>query len=117
MIDDTHLCHQLLRHDGFAFVVLIIRGELQLVNGMAEVVSGALVPQVWNQFVYVLVVRRLEGTTGGEVDIAGDLVDTETTRDVATLMSLILQFFRPTFFHALVYPIKLQCSQRMHVGE
>ena len=32
-------------------------------------------------------------------------------------MGLILQFFRPTLFNALVYPINLQRSQGMHTGD
>ena len=111
MVDDSHRCHQSLRHDRFTFVVLIVRGKLQMVDGVTEVMSNTLFLQVWDQIVYVLVVGRLEGATRGEVDVAGDLVDTETARDVATFMGLILQFFRPTFFNALVYPINLRCSQ------
>ena len=113
MIDDSHLCHQGLRHDGFTFVVLIVRGKFQLMDGVTEVVSDTLLLQIWDQFVYVLVVRRLEGATRGEVNAAGDLVDTDTTRNITTFMRLILQFFRPTFFDALIYPIKLRRLQRM----
>ena len=102
MIDDSHLCSQSLRHGGFTFIVFIVRGKLQLVDSVTEVMSNTLFLQVWNQFVYVLVVRRLEGATRGEVDVTGNLVDTETTRDVATLMRLLLQLFCPTFVNALI---------------
>ena len=90
MVDDSHLCHQYFCHGGFTFVVLIVRGKLQMVDGVTEVMSNSLFLQVWDQIVYVLVVRRLEGATRGEVDVASDLVDTETARDVATFMGLIL---------------------------
>lgn len=76
MVDDSHRCHQSLRHDRFTFVVLIVRGKLQMVDGVTEVMSNTLFLQVWDQIVYVLVVGRLEGATRGEVDVASDLVDT-----------------------------------------
>jgi hypothetical protein len=117
VIGDTQLFHQGLRHHGFTFVVLVVRGKLQLVDGVTEVMSNTLVLQVWDQLVYVLVVRRLEGATRGEVNIASDLVDTEATRDVATFMRLILQFFRPTFFNTLIYSVKLWRSQGIHAEE
>lgn len=41
MIDDPNLSPQGLRHDGFAFVVLIVGGKLELMDGMAEIVSDA----------------------------------------------------------------------------
>ena len=41
------------------------------------------------------------------MDVASDLVNTETTSNVATLVRLILQLFRPTFFYALLYRINL----------
>lgn len=56
MIADSHLGHQGLRHCGFAFVILIVRRKLQLVNAMAEVMSDALFFQIWDQFINVLVV-------------------------------------------------------------
>jgi len=62
MIDDSHLRHQGLRHGRFVRVVLIVRSKLQLVDGVTEVVSDPLFLQVRDQFVNVLVVRRLEGT-------------------------------------------------------
>jgi len=89
MINDSHLSHQGLRHDGFAFVVLIVCGKLQMVDAVTEVMSDTLFLQVRDQFINVLVVRRLEGTTRGEMNVSGDLVDTETTRDVATFVGLI----------------------------
>jgi len=107
MVNDSHLGHQSLRHGGLAMVVLIVRGELQLVDAVTEIVSDTLFLQVWDQFVNVLVVRRLEGTTRGEVNVAGDLVNAETTRDVAALVRLFPQLVCPTFFYALPYPIKL----------
>ena len=107
MVNDSHRGQQGLRHGGFAIVVLIVRGKLQFMNAMTEVVSNTLFLQVGDQFVNVLVVRRLEGTTRGEMDVAGDLVDTETTRDVAALVGLFFQLVRPTLFYTLPYPIKL----------
>lgn len=59
----------------------------------------------------------MEGTTGREKDVACNLVDTEATGDVATLMRLLLQFLCPTFFNTLVPPIKIRHSQRMHRRE
>ena len=106
VVNDSHLGHQGFRHDRFAFVVLIVRGKLQLVDGMTEIVSDAIFFQVRDQLINVSVVRRLEGATRGEVDVSGDLVDTETTRNIATLVRLFPQFVGPTLFHTLVYPIK-----------
>ena len=40
------------------------------------------------------------------MDVSSDLVDTETTRNIATLVRLFPQFVGPTLFHTLVYPIK-----------
>lgn len=117
VIDDSHLCPQGLCQDGFALIVLVVRGKLHLVDDVTEVMSNTLFLQVWNQFVYVLVVRSLERTTGGEMDVAGDFVDTETTSDVATLMRLFLQFFRPSFFDALIYPVEPLRSQKLQPGE
>ena len=51
------------------------------------------------------------------MDVASNFVDTETTRDVATLVGLFPQLVCPTFFDTLVYPIKLRRSQGMHVRE
>lgn len=112
MINDSHLCPQGLCHDGFALIVLVVRGKLHLVDDVTEIMSNTLFLQVRNQFVYVLVVRRLERTTGREMYVASDLVDTETTGNVATLVRLFLQFFRPSFFDALVYPVEPQRSQK-----
>jgi len=107
MVNYSHLGHQSLRHGRFAVVVLVVRGKLQLVDAVTEIVSDTLFLQVWDQFVNVLVVRRLEGATRGEMDVAGDLVNTETTGDIAALVSLFPQFVCPTFFYTLPYPIKL----------
>ena len=41
------------------------------------------------------------------MDVAGDLVHTETTGNVATLVRLILQLVCPAFIHTLFYPIRL----------
>lgn len=121
MIENSHLGHQGLRHDGFTFVVLVVRGKLQLVDTVTKVMSDTLFLQVWDQFINVLVVRCLERTTRGEMDVSGDLVDTETTRDVATLVRLFLQLVCPAFFNALAYPIKndfrRECTQGMHRPE
>ena len=76
-------------------------------NAVTKIVSNALFLQVRDQLVDVLVVGRLEGTTGGEIDVPGDLVDTDTARDVAAFVRLILQLVCPTFFHTLVCPFQL----------
>lgn len=74
---------------------------------MTEIVSDAFFLQVRDQVVDVFVGRGLEGTTWREMDIACDFVDAETTRDIATLVRLFLQFVCPTFFDTLVSPIKI----------
>ena len=56
MVKDSHLGPQSLRYGGFAFVVLIVRGKLQLVDTVAEIMSNTLFLQVRDQFVNVLVV-------------------------------------------------------------
>ena len=84
---------------------------------MTKVMSDALSLQVWNQFVNVLVVRRSEGAAGREMGVAGDLVDTETTGDIATLMRLVPQLFRPALFNTLIYPVELPRSQNIQSGE
>jgi len=38
------------------------------------------------------------------MDVAGDLVNTETTRDVAALVRLFPQLVCPTFFYTLFLP-------------
>lgn len=102
IIDDSHLGSQVLCHDGFAFVVLVVSGELQLMDGMTEIVSDAFFLQVRYQVVNVFIGRCLEGTTGREMNIACNFINTKATRDIATLVRLLLQFFCPTFFDALV---------------
>lgn len=101
IINDSHFGPQGLRHDDFAFVVLIVGGKLQLMDGMTEIVSNAFFFQVWYQVVNIFISRRLEGTTRREMDIACHFVDTEATRDVTTLVRLLSQFFCPTFFNTL----------------
>lgn len=106
MVVDSHLSHQVLRNHGFALVILVIRGKLQLVDVVTEVMSNALLFQVRDQFINVLVVRRLEGTARGEMDVAGDPINTETTGDVAALVRLFFQLVCPTFFYTLLYPVR-----------
>jgi hypothetical protein len=60
MIDDSHLGSQGLCHGRLAIVVLIICSKFQLVDGVTEIVSDAILLQVWDQFVDILVGRRLE---------------------------------------------------------
>lgn len=88
-------------------IVFIVRGKLQQVDAVTEIVSNALFLQIWDQFVDVLVIRRLERTTRGKVNVAGDLVNTETTRYVAAFVRLLPQLVRPSFFYTLPYLIKL----------
>lgn len=76
-------------------------------NGMTEIMPDAFLLQVRYQVVDVFVGRGLEGTTGREMDIPCNLVDAETTGDVATLVRLFLQFVCPAFFYTLLSPIKL----------
>ena len=76
-------------------------------NAVTEIMSNTLFLQVGDQFVDVLVVRGLERTTRGKVDVAGDLVDTEATRDIAALVRLFPQLVCPAFFYTLPYTIKL----------
>ena len=42
VVNDTHLGHQGLCDSGFAIVILVVRGKLQLVNAVTEVVSNTL---------------------------------------------------------------------------
>ena len=56
MVNDSHTGPQGFRDGGFTFVILIVRSELQLVDGVAEIMSNALFPQVRNQLIDVLVV-------------------------------------------------------------
>ena len=44
------------------------------------------------------------------MNVASDLVDTETTREVATLVGLFLQLVCPTFLYTLPRPINLGLS-------
>lgn len=117
VIEDSHLGQKCLRHSRLAFVVLIIRGKLQLVDGVTEIVSDAILLQVWDQFVDVLVGRRLEGTARREMNIASNLVDTEATRYIATLVRLFFQLFCPAFLGTLDYPIETFCQRRVYAGE
>jgi hypothetical protein len=41
------------------------------------------------------------------MDVTGDLVDTEMTGDIATLVRLFPQLLCPTFIDALICPVRL----------
>ena len=51
------------------------------------------------------------------MNIAGNLVDTEATRYIATLVRLFLQLFCPAFLSALDYPIETLCQRRVYARE
>lgn len=59
-----------------------------------------VITEIRNQFVQVTRIG-LERTTGREMNIANDLVDTNDSRDIATFVCLLSQFFCPSLRFAL----------------
>lgn len=71
-------------------VELIVTFEGERLDGMREVMAVAVFLQVGNKLVDVLRCCA-EGATGREVDVADDLVHTNDTSDVASLVCLFMQ--------------------------
>ena len=67
---------------------------------MREIVLILVVSEVGDEFIQVARVA-LERTTRREVNIANDLVDADSSRNIAAFVSLIPQFVCPALISAL----------------
>ena len=78
--------------------------ECHTVDGMGEIMSVAVISEVWNQFV-VTPTTDLEGSAGGEVEVTNNLVHSHPTCNVTTFICLLPKLVRPSFLFALAKTI------------
>jgi hypothetical protein len=67
---------------------------------MREVMAIGIILEVWHKFIKVTRVG-LERATRREMDISDDLVDTNSTRNVAPFIGLLVQLLCPMLVFAL----------------
>lgn len=81
-------------------IPFVIALESEVVDRVGEVVAVAIRFQVRHKLIEA-VGARAERATGGEVNVANDLVHAHTTSDVASLGRLLFELFGPALLHAL----------------
>jgi hypothetical protein len=80
-------------------MVVIVTFKRELVNGVSEIVM-ILVLQIGNEIMH-MVGMCLERTTGREVEVAYDFVDTGETCHVASFIGLLMDLVCPAFLNTL----------------
>lgn len=97
---DTEALLELLAKLRLRQIPLVIALESEVVDRVGEVVAVAVRAEVRHKLVEA-VGTRAERATGGEVNVANDLVHAHTTSDVASLSRLLLELLGPALLHAL----------------
>lgn len=98
---DAQTALQLVASLGPTPVPLVVTLEREFVNLVGKIVPIAVLLQVRHKIVDILCARA-ERTTGGEVNVADDLVDTYATRNIAAFACLVLQFLGPALSDTLL---------------
>lgn len=102
----SHLLTHLRAGSVFERVVLVVALKRELVDGVREIMAAAFFAEVRYKLIEIAP-ACLEGASGGEMDVADDLVHAHTTRDVAALRRLLADLLGPALAFALFVEVQL----------